>query len=367
MSLLKQKFLNYFHNDVRPEFAKMDLTVTIGVVATIFITILAILSIKMILTKSFSKYQKNQNFVFSLLKPSKFLFLTLGLTFIAELTYTGREGDFISNLIDNSRIIGVVFCVTWFCMNLIRELEKAHLGSLTQAKRYRDRTTVKAVTKLIKITLYIAVALICFKSIGIDVSSLLAIAGIGTAAIGLAARDFFSNFFATFAIYIDKPFVEGDWITSSDRNLEGTVEEIGWRMTKMSSTEKGVIYVPNSIFGTITIQNNSKTRIRKIKKIINIDYKHVSSVKKITDQIYKMIETHIGIEQYLEKYVSLINFSNHSIEIEIYAYSKIAGIEEFHDIQEDVLLKIADIIKKEKANFAVLNYQLETSGPNQKS
>ena len=89
------------------------------------------------------------------------------------------------------------------------------------------------------------------QTLGFSVSGVMAFGGIGGIAIGFAAKDLLANFFGALTIYLDRPFSEGDWIRSPDREIEGIVENIGWRLTVIRSFDKRPIYVPNSVFASI--------------------------------------------------------------------------------------------------------------------
>lgn len=68
-----------------------------------------------------------------------------------------------------------------------------------------------------------------------SLSGLLTFGGIGGIAVGMAGKDVLSNFFSGIMLYFDRPFSIGDWIRSPDRNIEGTVAEIGWRITRINT------------------------------------------------------------------------------------------------------------------------------------
>lgn len=83
---------------------------------------------------------------------------------------------------------------------------------------------------------------------GMSLSGLMAFGGIGGIAIGMAGKDILSNFFSGLMLYFDRPFNIGDWVSSPDRNIEGTVVEIGWRITKIITFDHRPLYIPNSVF-----------------------------------------------------------------------------------------------------------------------
>ena len=102
------------------------------------------------------------------------------------------------------------------------------------------------------------------QALGYSISGVLAFGGIGGIAVGFAAKDLLANFFGGLMIYLDRPFSVGDWIRSPDKNIEGTVEEIGWRLTRIRTFDKRPLYVPNSTFTQISVENPSRMLNRRI-------------------------------------------------------------------------------------------------------
>ena len=114
-----------------------------------------------------------------------------------------------------------------------------------------DYTTVDALSKLGRFSVVIIAALVILQTLGFSISGVLAFGGIGGIAMGFAAKDMLANFFGGLTIYLDRPFTVGEWIRSPDKAIEGTVEYIGWRHTRVRAFNKNPIYVPNALFTTI--------------------------------------------------------------------------------------------------------------------
>ena len=103
--------------------------------------------------------------------------------------------------------------------------------------------------KLLRLSVAITAFLVIIQTLGYSVSGLLAFGGVGGLAVGFAAKDLLANFFfGGLMIHLDRPFTIGDWISSTDREIEGVVENIGWRLTIIRAFDKRPIYIPNSLF-----------------------------------------------------------------------------------------------------------------------
>jgi MscS family membrane protein len=187
----------------------------------------------------------------------------LGLTFAADIVHAETDAP-IFQVIPVIRTVGVIFCMAWFLVRFIRRIEdniikRGELEDITY-----DRTTVDAIGKLLRISVIITAFLVGLQSLGYSVSGVLAFGGIGGIVVGFAAKDLLSNFFGGLMIYLDRPFSVGDWIRSPDKDIEGTVEQIGWRLTRIMTFDKRPLYVPNSIFTTISVENPSRMTNRRI-------------------------------------------------------------------------------------------------------
>ena len=194
----------------------------------------------------------------SLKRPVAWAIWIVGLDLAADLIYT-ETGNVLFTYSDSMRNIGVLLCIAWFFLGAIRELEQDFAE-----RDHFDRSTVLAIGKLTRVAVIVTSMLVILQTLGYSISGVLAMGGIGGIAIGFAAKDMLSNFFGGLMIYFDRPFSEGDWIRSPDRNIEGTVETIGWRMTIIRNFESRPLYVPNSVFSSIVVENPSRMANRRL-------------------------------------------------------------------------------------------------------
>ena len=133
----------------------------------------------------------------------------------------------------------------WLAHRLSGGIEGELLGEHRGALASSDRATISAVARLSRIVLWVIAGIMILQSLGVSVSGLLAFGGVGGIAVGFAARDLLANFLGGLSIFLDRPFAVGDWIRSPDREIEGTVEDVGWRVTRIRTFDKRPLYVPN--------------------------------------------------------------------------------------------------------------------------
>jgi MscS family membrane protein len=189
------------------------------------------------------------------------------------------------------------------------------------------------------------------QTVGFRVSGLLTSGGIVGISKCFAAKDILAIFFGGLAIYSDRPFIVGDWIRSPYRDIEGSVEEISWRYTRIRRFNKNPIYVPNAIFTTVAVENPSRMTNRRIKETIGIRYDDIKVMPAIVSDVKAMLQSHEDIDQDMTLIVNFNTFNASSLDFLIYTFTRTVVWVEFHEVKQDVLLKVADIIAKHGAEI----------------
>jgi MscS family membrane protein len=225
-----------------------------------------------------------------------------------------------------------------------------------------DLTTVKALGKAMRAVVFVVCLLVVLQTLGISISGLLAFGGVGGIAVGFAAKDLLANFFGGLMIYLDRPFKVGDWVRSPDKNIEGTVEDIGWRLTRIRTFDKRPLYVPNSTFTSISVENPSRMLNRRIYETIGLRYQDARQVPNIVKEVREMLATHPDIDTNQTLIVNFNSFGAHSLDFFVYTFTKTTDWVEFHKIKEQVLLKIMSIVHKHGADMAFPTQTLHLEG-----
>jgi MscS family membrane protein len=236
----------------------------------------------------------------------------------------------------------------------VKENALAGLGKHTP-----DVTSVHALAKLGRLAIVAVGTLLVLQVLGVPLSGVVAFGGGSALVVGIAAKDLLANFFGGWVVIMDKPFKVGDWISSPDKHIEGTVEYIGWRSTRIRTFDKRPLYVPNSMFTTISIENPSRMKNRRIKTVMGIRYDDANKLSGITGDIEAMLAAHPDIDQTTTTFVKLINFGHSSLDIQIYTFTKTTDWVEFQSIQQDVFLKMIEIVSNHQAEVAFPTQTLE--------
>ena len=284
-------------------------------------------------------------------KPLWVLIWSMGILWAAQIT-AAQMDDGLAAVLDKGQSVLLIVLLAWFLLRLSGEVETRIVDSRYRKKPV-DLTTANAIGKLLRISVIITAGLVILQNMGYSVSGVLAFGGVGGIAVGFAARDLLANFFGGLIVFLDRPFAVGDWVCSPEKEIEGTVEHIGWRLTRIRTFDQRPIYVPNAVFASVVIQNPSRMHHRRIFEHIGIRYDDIKQMEPIVKAVRKMIDEHEDIAQDQTKMIYFDRCAASSVDFFVYAFTKTKAWAEFHRVKEDVLLKILDIIEQHDAQVAV--------------
>lgn len=283
-------------------------------------------------------------------KPVGSLVWLLGFSLVLDVLIKQSDAV-VFTTIAPAREFLVIILLAWFLIRVIGQVER-RLLSHQYREEPMDETTVLALGKLFRIAIIITSSLVVLQTMGYSISGVLAFGGVGGIAIGFAAKDLLSNFFGGLMIFLDRPFAVGEWIRSPDKEIEGTVESIGWRQTRIRTFDKRPLYVPNATFNQISVENPSRMQNRRIYETIGIRYDDADRLKQIIDDVKRLLEQHEDIDQNQIIIVNFNSFAASSLDFFIYTFTKTTDWLEYHQIKQRVLLQILDIILEHGADVA---------------
>ncbi len=328
-------------------------------VLEIFGVVLITAAVSFVSKRVFSRielhFEKTENLwddalLFAARKPASLAIWIVGLSIAA---YTaGRYADIAAfDFVEPVQRIGIIFCLTWFVVGFIARTENLLIDP-NRVREPMDETTVHALGKLLRASIIITAVLVTLQTLGFSIGGVLAFGGIGGIAVGFAAKDLLANFFGGLMIYLDRPFVVGDWIRSPDKEIEGTVEKIGWRLTTIRTFDKRPLYVPNQVFANISVQNPSRMSHRRIYEKIGIRYDDAKQLEAVVAKVKAMLSQHPDIDTEQTLIVNFDAFGASSLDFFIYTFTKTTNWIEYHSVKQKVLVEIIKIIEAEGAEFA---------------
>ena len=302
------------------------------------------------------KFESTDNFwddalIFAAIKPVSLIIWVVGIYLAASIA--GHKTDsVVFEYIKPIRDLLVIIGIAWFLVRFISNAEKSIISKREAREEPVDVTTVDAVAKLLRLSVIITASLVALQTLGFSISGVLAFGGVGGIAVGFAARDLLANFFGGLTIYLDRPFSVGDWVRSPDRNIEGTVEKIGWRQSVIRTFDKRPLYVPNSTFASIAVENPSRMSHRRIYETIGVRYDDADKLQDIISDVVKMLKEHPEIDETQTLIVNFNAFAASSLDFFVYTFTHTTNWIKFHEVKQDVLFKIYSIITDHGAEVA---------------
>lgn len=238
----------------------------------------------------------------------------------------------------------------WFAVRLIDGLAVVMMDVARGTESRIDDQLVPIIRKSLKVFTVIVGGVLMIQNMGYSVGSLVASFGIGGAAIAFASKDMLSNLFGSVIVFFDRPFEVGDWILVD--GIEGTVEEVGLRTTRVRTFANSVITVPNAKFTTDSINNWSRMRKRRISFTIGVTY---DATPEQIEAGVKAVRKLIADDPAMNQDFSLVNFEgfgDSSLNIFVYCFTKTTNWAEFLEAKQTFLLAIMREFKALGLDFA---------------
>jgi len=278
-------------------------------------------------------------------RPASFLIVAFGV-FLA-LKILGLENQAVYKVFKTF----FIFVIAWTAYNLVVALEEQFYKFAEKFGKEFAKEIGGFFVKVSKAFVIVVGGVAILQEWGINVSALIASLGLGGLAFALAAKDTAANLFGGLTVLADKSMKVGDWIKIGD--VEGIVEDIGLRTTKIRSFEKSLIIVPNQFLANQSLENFSRRNVRRIKMTIGLTYSTTrEQMVKILKEIREMLKNHPGIAKDQLLMVYFTDFGESSLDIFIYCFTNTADWSKYLEIREDVNLKIMEIVERNGASFA---------------
>ncbi len=311
------------------------------------------------------------DYVFAKIVRSFTIFLIILVSELILAVYSGLANvPWILTFYDMSYI----FVVAFFVYRLGNAIAVIKMEQLERNKFVRNEV-INLGLKVMNGVVGLVALIFILRLLDVNLTAILSGLGIGGVAVAFAAKDTIANFFGSVSILLGDLFEQGDWITVDD--MEGTVVELGLRATTIRTFDNALIAIPNFKLADTGIKNWSRrTMGRRIKMKIGVTYEsEMENVKKAINAIREMLHNHPDLVTEKTKYLSsarqmklvskedsegikrtilvyLDEFGSSSIDILVYCFSRSVIWAEWHDVKEDVMFKIADILKENDLSFA---------------
>lgn len=286
---------------------------------------------------------KKQSLQSSLQKPLAWLIGTIGL-YIAFMINYNKPG--ITKLFK----ILFILIICWGVINYLSDnlFLSLHFGD--DADNVMNTTALRFLANILKIVVIAFGVVMIISELGYNVNGLLTGLGVGGLAVSLAAQDAVGNLISGFIIIFDKPFKVGDLIESA--TVEGFVEEVTMRSTKIRTLDDSVITVPNSTLTKEAVTNISMMDKRRIKLNFGLIY---STSNETIEKVRKEIKNYIVENQDILPEPCRIyfrKFGDSSLDFEVVCYTETSDLDEYLKIENELNLAIKSIVEKNDTDFA---------------
>lgn len=330
------------------------------------------------LFRNFSNQSHNDAFVALLVKPIEvFILLTTLYLSINQLKHPLEVAVFhyskligkvkelipvtVGDCIDRIFLFGIILSIFWIILRIIDFISHVLLFKASLTNNKSDDQLVPFLKELFKtIVIFIGFFTLLGFVFEVNVLTLITGLGIGGIAIALAAKESLENLIGSFTIFLDKPFTVGDLVKVD--GVEGTVEKVGFRSTRIRTSEKTMATIPNRGMIDGVLENLSLRNSRKVSFIIGLTYETNSeSLRKIIAEIEGYINNHQGTSD--DGNASFKSFGDSGLNVEVNYFVTVLDHAEFLKIRQEINLEIMDIVIRNKSDFAYPTQRLISDRP----
>jgi|JI9StandDraft_1071089.scaffolds.fasta_scaffold03185_2 MscS family membrane protein len=210
----------------------------------------------------------------------------------------------------------------------------------------KDETTILLITRGGSVIIFISTILLLLPLLGIHVGGILAFGGLSGIVLGFGVKDFLANIFGGFLLTFDQPFHLGDWIYGIDGKIDGHIEDIGWRLTRLRLQDKRILYIPNSAFLTTLFVNASQMSHRRILQNIPIRYDDEDKLQVALTNLRKLFKETESLDPKQNNLITLTNLGSMGFELNLTVFTTITRDPYYREFVEQFLFKVYNILRK---------------------
>ncbi len=352
-TVIIQSVVQFFTVDVVNFWHEHLLNYTIAIGIVVFFYVLRLLFSRYVVTALLRLSRKTETSfdtktVEAFRKPVRRFIVLLGI-YLAVLYVSPYDLDSVQHLFVN-RVFRTVVIVLIFS-GLYNLADSSSDLLLQVGRKYDfDRIVLSFFSKVLRFIIIALSIPIIADTWDIDINGFVAGLGIGGLALALAAQDAISNVVGGLVIITERPFSIGDWILTS--NVEGTVEDISFRSTKVRTFAQALVTVPNSSLAKQPVTNWTRMGRRQISFRLGVTY---STPKKKLEACVQRIRQMLTTHQHVHPqtiFVFFDGFNDSSLDIFIYFFTKTTVWAEFLAAKEEILYGIMEILEDEGVSVA---------------
>jgi MscS family membrane protein len=286
--------------------------------------------------------------VTSIEKPLTFFIILFGLWFGIK---TLNLPDALIAYLDKAYYFLFIIAIAWFFTRLTTETTEIYLKPIVdKTETNLDNQLLPILSKGAKLIIWILAILIGLDNAGYDVGALLAGLGLGGLAFAMAAKDTISNFFGSFVIFSDKPFMQGDVVKVS--GVSGTIQEVGIRSTRIKTFDNRIVTIPNSNVANTAIENISSEPSRKVAMTLGLTYDtSLDKIEKAKEILNNIVDSHDNIDD--SRTIYFDSFGDFALNLKFtYYIKKVDGSMDVSGTKDSVNMQILKEFNENAIEFA---------------
>ena len=296
-----------------------------------------------------SPYLLDDVLVEALQAPARFLVWTLILTFaLRPLLVLGGVQAYLPQF----QQLLVLAALGWFLFGAVRRYRDAAVRQARATGADIDFDMYMLLARVLQLVILVLVGIGILHTFNVSIAGILTFGGVGGLVVGFAAQDFLSNIFGGLMLHLDRPFRTGDWIRIRNTDIEGEVEMISWRQTRIRTFSKNMLFVPNGTFLSAVIENPSMMSHRMIKEMVGLRYDDFDKLPAIIRDVEAMLRAHPQLDSDMPLLVRFNAFNASSVDFFLQCYSPETARAKFTEIKQNVLYEVAAIVARHGAEIA---------------
>jgi MscS family membrane protein len=283
-------------------------------------------------------------------KPVGVVFVVLGLWAAAAMLNLGAQSEGLRTLVRNAAHVALTIDVMWLVFRFVDVLAVYMTRAAERTNSKLDDQLVPLIKKSLKVFTALLISVAVLQNLGYNVGSLLAGLGIGGLAVALAAKDTLANFFGGLVILTDRPFRVGDWVVIGD--VEGTIEQIGFRSTRVRTFPKTLVTIPNSKLVDSAINNKTAMPLRRVRMTVGVTYEtSADEMQVLLEDIKQIIQGDADIDQDVI-IVRFTNFGDSSLDVLMQYFTRPIPFAEHSVVVERVNLAVMRAVEARGLSIA---------------
>lgn len=296
-------------------------------------------------------------FISLLSSPFQFLIMVVILYFACDRLTFPAEWHLVSDEVFGVRFVLdhlyaglMVISITWLILRLVDYFGLVLMARANRSSSRSDDQLIPFLKEGVKVIIAgVGFLIMLGVAFELDIVSLVTGLGIGGLAFALAAKETLENLLGSFTIFLDKPFSVGDQVKVG--SIEGHVESIGFRSTRIRAMDKMLVVLPNKKMVDAELVNESERELRRYKLILHL--RRDTPPERVRDLVIGLKEQlFLRIDRAEEPQVHFKEITASSMDVQAVVVLRIADGDAFSAVQEEINYKVLEIMKQTGCEFA---------------